>query len=182
MDRVAGDEGLIAPGDFVVEPDAHWCEQGSPRPDFEFVVVLRRSAVLAMRFDDGQLYAVSFHCAIAVARISQPVGPSNLEPDEIVCVIHHAHAVRLRISHANRGASDEPGVGVGHARCVVGVPAAAARSIRVARSGSAVPKIACPATRMFAPAATTRGAVSSSMPPSISIGTDEPASFSTART
>src|SRR5262245_11548751 len=182
MDRMAGDECLITAGNFVVEPDADRCQQRGPCPDFEFVVVLRRPAVLAMRFDDGQLYAVSFHGAIAVARIPQPVCSPNLEPDEIVGVIHHAHAVRLRISHANRGTSDEPGVGVGHARCVVGVPAAAARSIRVARSGSAVPKIACPATRMLAPAATTRGAVSSSMPPSISIGTDAPASFSTART
>src|SRR5262245_43729668 len=182
MDRMAGDEGLIATDDFVVEPDAHRREQRGPRSDFEFVVVLRRPAVLAVRFDDGQLHTLRFHGAIGVARIPQPVGSSNFEPDEIVCVIHHAHAVRLRIAHPNRGASDECGVRVGHARYAVGVPATAARRARIARSGSGVPKIAWPATRMLAPAATTRGAVSSSIPPSISMGTDDPASVSTART
>src|SRR5262245_57005726 len=182
MDGMTGDEGLVAAGDCVVEAKAYRCEQRGSRPDFEFVVILRRSPVLAMRFDDRQLHARSFHRAIAIARVPQPVGSSDLEPDKVICVIHHAHAVRLRISHANRGASDEPGMRVGHARCGVGVPVTAARSARVARSGSAVPKIACPATRMLAPAATTLGAVSSSMPPSISMGTDERASVSTART
>src|SRR5262245_10291791 len=182
MDRVTSHQSLVATNDFVVEAKPDRREKRSSRPDFEFVVVLRRPPVLAMRFDDGQLHAGSFHRAITVTRVPQPVGSSNFEPDKIIRVIHHTHAVRLRISHANSGASDEPGMRVGHARCGVGIPVTAARSARVARSGSGVPKIACPATRMLAPAATTLGAVRSSIPPSISIGTEEPASVSTART
>ena len=51
----------------------------------------------------------------------------------------------------------------------------AARSARVAASAFGVPKMALPATRMEAPAATTAAALVGSMPPSISIGADEPA-------
>ena len=39
--------------------------------DFEVIVVLRRTAILAMRFDDRQLHAADFHLAIALAGVEE---------------------------------------------------------------------------------------------------------------
>ena len=58
-----------------------------------------------MRLDDGQLKARVFHLAIGPAELSQQIRPAHLEPDEVVGVVHHAHLVGLRITHAHgRGA------------------------------------------------------------------------------
>src|SRR5258705_4373285 len=136
-----------------------------------------------MGFDDRQLHAINLHLAIALAGIAQPVGATDLEPDEVVGVVHHAHPVGFGIAHPDtRTPTDRCGWRVGHARELAADPTAAARSARVALSGLPVPKIACPATRILTPAATTAAALLSSMPPSISIGADERARVSTSRT
>src|SRR5439155_16163992 len=175
VDRMAGHERLVAADDLIIEADADGSQQRRARPDFELIVVPGRTPVVAVRLDHRKLHALVFHGAITVASVAEPVRAANLEPYEVVRVIHDAHAVGLGIAHADVRAADTHGRGVGHARGVLGAPDAAARSARVARSGSWFPKMALPATRMVAPAATTVAAVASSMPPSISMGAAEPA-------
>src|SRR5262245_26505845 len=153
--------------DLILEFHPHRRHDGTRRHDLQLVVVPGGQPIVAVHFDNRQREAVSFHLTIAPARETQQVGPANLEPHEIVRVVHDAHLVGFGVSNpkAADGAGDVHRVGATGRAAI-----AQALSSRVARSGSEVPKIAFPATRIRAPAATTRGAVFRSMPPSISIG------------
>src|SRR5436190_3291350 len=159
-DRVGGPDHLI------IEPHAHRREQHARGPNFEFVVIQRRTAVGAGRFNDGQRQAVAFHLTVAPATLAQEIGPSDLEPDQIVRVINDAHLVGFGIAHPDSRDRNA----CAQREAVWTAPDATALSSRVACSGSDEWKMAAPATRIRAPAATTRGAVCTSMPPSISIG------------
>src|SRR5262249_9714954 len=125
---------------------------------------------VAMRFDDRQRETVGFHFTIAPARETQQVRATDFEPHEIVRVVDDAHLIGFGIANPNAadGAGDVHRVGATGRAAI-----ARALSSRVAVWGAGVPKIALPATRMRAPAATTRGAVLRSVPPSFSIGADE---------
>src|SRR6185503_17737672 len=113
---------------------------------------------------------------------AQPVGPADLEPDEIVGVVDHAHLVGFGIANTDVGRA----LG-GRSRHQTRMPVAAAlladaRRLRVAASASAEPKIALPATRMVAPAATISATLELSTPPSISMWAADPVSASNAFT
>ena len=89
------------PDDLIVEPHAHGREQGPRRRDLQLVVVAGRLPVLAVRLDDRQREAVGLHLAIAPARLAQQIRASDLEPDEVVRVVHDAHLVGFGVPHAN---------------------------------------------------------------------------------
>src|SRR5688572_3609047 len=162
----------------IVEPDAHWGQQGRPRPDLDLLVVPRRLPVLAMRLDHRQRDAVVFHIAIAPSRFAEPLGAADFEPHQVVCVVDDPHAVSVGVTYAQSCVPDD--VRLIHARETEA--SAAARRARVAVSGSDVPKIALPATRIEAPADTTSATLEASMPPSISIGAADPARLRISRT
>ena len=122
---------------FVGELHAHRREQRPRRPHLEVVVVLRRFAIRAVRFDHRQREALDLHLAIAPARLAQQVGAADLEPHEVVRVVDDAHLVGFGVAHAH------PGLGLGrssriHRGTATGGTAAsaAALSSRTARSGS----------------------------------------------
>ena len=87
--------------DLVAEPHAHRRQQLARRPDLELVVVPRRLAVVAVRFDHRQREAVGFHLAIAPAGVAQQIGAADLEPDEVVRVVDDAHLVGFGVAHAH---------------------------------------------------------------------------------
>src|SRR5262249_42895315 len=146
----------------------------------ELLVISRRVVILTEHLDDRQRYAGRLHLAVGPARGTQPIGSPDLEPHEIVGVVGHAHLVGIGVAHAHPRRADGRWL-VAHARvCTACV--ASARSVRVAASGSGVPKMAWPATKIVAPAAAMASMFVASTPPSTSIGALEPAADSTART
>src|SRR4029079_5831762 len=173
--------GVGHPHHLVGELDANRRQHRAPGSHFDVVVVLRRFAIRAVRFDPRQREAVDFHLAIVPARFAQQVGTPDFEPDEVVGVIDDAHLVGFGVAHADsrRGVR---GGSRAHRGTVVVAPRAARFSSRVARSGLGAWNMADPATMMLAPAATTRPTLWLSMPPSISTGAALPARSSSART
>src|SRR5690606_15455552 len=108
---------------------------------------------------------------------------------EVVGVVDHAHLVRFGVANPHfrtgrprwrRGLGHPPGPAGGvrrlrhQARCPMGARAAS-RSARVAASGLPAPNTETPATRIVAPAATSRAALDVSTPPSTSIAAGLPA-------
>ena len=152
------------PHHLVVELHAHRRQHPSFRPHFNLVVVPRRPQVLAVGLDHRQRDAGDLHFAVAPAEGAQQVGAGHLEPDEVVRVVDHPHFIGFGVADPQAW---RPTTGI-QRRDRRG--SAAARRSRMARSGSGDPNTALPATRMSAPAATIRGAVRTSIPPSTSIG------------
>src|SRR5262249_40810595 len=164
----------------IVELHSDRRHDGGGRHNLELIVVPRRLAIFAVGFDDRQRKAVRFHLTIAPPGEAQQVGASDFEPHEVVRVVDDSHLIGFSVPNTNPAdcATAVHRVGATERACI-----ARALSSRVARSGSEAPKIAWPATRIRAPAATTRGAVFRSMPPSISMGAAVfPARSSAART
>src|SRR5687767_6197739 len=79
--------------DLVVEAYPDRGHQRRAGPNLDVVVIARRPAVVAVRLDDRQRHAVALHLAVTPAGFPQPLGPSDLEPDEVVGVVDDAHAV-----------------------------------------------------------------------------------------
>ena len=90
-----------APDRFVIKLHAHRRQLPRPRADLHLIVVARALPVFAVRFDHRQLDAVVFHLAVGPAGLAQPVGAANLEPDQIVRVVDHAHLVGFGVAHAD---------------------------------------------------------------------------------
>src|SRR5262249_32532780 len=126
-------------------------------------VVPRGPVVVAVRLDHRQRDASVLHLPIAPAERAEQIRPANLEPHEVVRVVDDPHLVGLGVTDPNGGDRRSR-------RHAPSGLTAAARRWGVAPAGSSALKIECPATRIRAPAATTRGAVDTSMPPSTSIG------------
>src|SRR5581483_11353831 len=163
----------------VVEPHPHRRHDRAARPHVDLVVVLRRRAVFAVRFDHGQREAFDFHLAVAPAGRSEQIGAAHFEPDQVVGVVDDTHGVGFRVADAYAGGRST----IGHRDAIDAAAVAAAFSARVARSASGLWKIAEPATIMLAPAATTRATLWMSMPPSISTRAEGlPTRSSSART
>src|SRR5439155_2090238 len=152
----------------VVEPHAHGRKHRRLRPDLEVVVVACGDAIRAPCFDDGQGQPLAFHVAIGHAGLAQEIRSAHLEPHQVVCVVHDPHFVGLSIAHTHArdaaAGGQRAATGAGCARV------AAALSSRVACSGSGAWKMAEPATRIRAPAPTTRATLVRSTPPSTSTG------------
>ena len=70
-------------------------------PDDQLIVVIGGSFVAAIAFgDDQESVFVLFQIAVGKASGPTKLGAANFKPDEIVCVIDHAHLVGLSIAHA----------------------------------------------------------------------------------
>ena len=111
-----------------------------------------------------------FHLAIAPAGVAQPLGPARPRTTRGSSRSRRRPSDRFRRSARARACAGPRDRTIHPGSCW---PRRARPAWRA--SGSAAPKIAWPATRMFAPAATTSATLASSMPPSISMGADEPA-------
>src|SRR6266849_8462070 len=71
------------------------------RPDTQNFIVLRRVMVTAVRVGHHDVAIVfHFHALVFDPQRANQLGAPHLEPDQIVRVIHHAHLVRLGITHS----------------------------------------------------------------------------------
>jgi hypothetical protein len=68
--------------------------------NLDLVVVAGRLAVLTMGFDDREGDAVVLDLAICPPTVSQPFGPSDFEPDQVIGVVDHSHLVGLCVPDA----------------------------------------------------------------------------------
>src|SRR6266446_6105395 len=71
------------------------------RPDTQNFIVLRRVVIPAVqiRYDDVAI-VFHFHALVFDPQRADQLGAPHLEPDQIVRVVHHAHLVRLGITHS----------------------------------------------------------------------------------
>src|SRR6185295_7704731 len=154
----AGGEGTVGalPPHLVLEAHPRPADVGEARTDLEHVVVERRAQVARLDLDDGEAEALGLQLAIRAAAPAQEVGPSHLEPGQILAVPGDAHLVGLRVAHAHRG-----GARAAHR--------AASSRRRAAAVASPPSNTDVPATSTSAPASTSAFALLSSTPPSTSI-------------
>jgi hypothetical protein len=69
--------------------------------DEDLVVVARGGLVAQLHVDDGDVAVVLLlHVAIAEAERAQQLDAADLEPDDEVRVVDHAHLVGLGVAHA----------------------------------------------------------------------------------
>src|SRR5439155_11315155 len=106
------------PHDLVSELQPNRGDQHAGRPHLDLVVVPRRRAVGALRFDHRQREPLALHLTIAPSVRAQQIGAADFEPDEIVGVVGHTHLVGIGIADAKtRGglrhahAATPPGAG-----------------------------------------------------------------------
>src|SRR3954471_15009441 len=168
--------GIRGADPLVAELHAHRRQHLAARAHVDVVVIPGGFLVNAVRFDNRQSVSLCLHRSIIPAGLAEQIGPADFEPHEVVRVIDDAHFVGFGVAHP------DPGERRWGAHRTAAAPSAAALSSRVARSGSGVLKIADPATKIRAPAATRRAILCRSTPPSISIGAGLPAASSSART
>ena len=91
--------------------------------------------ILTLRLDHRQAHALGLELSISQPGLAQQIGPSHLEPDEIVRVVDHAHLIRFGVTHTDtRDRFVETHLTAGELTAA----RAALLSSRVARSGSEV--------------------------------------------
>jgi hypothetical protein len=74
------------------------------RADDQHIVVISRSFVAAITFSDDQKSVfIFFHVAVGKSARATEFGAANLEPDQIVRVIDHAHLVGFSVAYPQHG-------------------------------------------------------------------------------
>ena len=97
--RPDGGQRAVDTRDVVVEGDTGRREEAAAGGDFQFVVVRGRPTVFAVRLDHRERHPTVLHLAIRPAQCAEQVGPTNLEPDEIIGVVRHAHLIGFGVAH-----------------------------------------------------------------------------------
>lgn len=72
----------------------------------KFIVVARRSFIANPRFHNGDAASFRLHFGVLEAVLPHQLHATDLEPDEVVRVIHNPHLVRLRVPNPHPGRSD----------------------------------------------------------------------------
>src|SRR6476659_6041590 len=74
------------------------------RADDDLVVIARRSFVAAASVNHGDTAAVLlFHISVREAELAEKFDAPDLEPHQVVCVIHDSHLIGFGVAHANGG-------------------------------------------------------------------------------
>lgn len=92
---------LALAGHCVVELDEAAVGVGDRGSDVDILAVFGTTEVAAAGFCDRQQDAVSLHLAVREAGGFAEFGASNFHPDQVVCVVHHAHLVSFGIADSN---------------------------------------------------------------------------------
>src|SRR5215469_10700722 len=84
------------------------------------IVITRRRLEAAPNFSYGDVAVVLLlHQAVLKAELAQEFDSSNLEPDNVIRMVNHAHLVGLRVAHANMGLTDVIGILHWSKRCIL---------------------------------------------------------------
>jgi len=73
------------------------------RPDAQDFIVDRRVMIPAVRIGNHDAAVIlDFHAFVLNTQCAHQFDASDLKPDQVICVVHHAHLIRLRVAHAHR--------------------------------------------------------------------------------
>ena len=107
MTRPAVGDRLPVPLDDVLVTEAGSAEVDAAGVDVEEVVEVRREHESRMDFDRQRLHAVIAERLVAAAKSCEVGHACNLEPHEVLRVVHDPLRVRFREPHANPGVEVE---------------------------------------------------------------------------
>lgn len=87
------------PDNFVAKPQRSFPQFGNVSPNYEFIVVVRRRFVAAIRLSDNQKRIVAlFHVPVGKASGPTVIRSPYFEPDQVIGIIDDAHLVRFGIT------------------------------------------------------------------------------------
>ena len=100
------ENGAILVDNFVAEGETPPSELGQPRPHPDRIVVAGGSAVPALHGRHQDQESRVFELAVGNARRPAVLRTPDLEPDDVMPVVHDAHPVGLCVTDPERGFDD----------------------------------------------------------------------------
>jgi len=90
---------IVQSRDQVVECDATRAHLGKRRANANHVVVASGGMEACGQLGDCQPHACTFHVGVAHSARANEICPAHLAPNQIICVIHDAHLIRLGVAN-----------------------------------------------------------------------------------